>query len=98
MRIRINEINIYCFFQINFRLVGEEFTENQKVESCPDLTEKIDCGLIFRSIGYFGVPVESGIPYDHKKGVVPNVDGFVEPGLQSFFIKWIRIGLENRLF
>ena len=65
------------------KLVGEDFTENQKVEADPEQTEKIECGLIFRSIGYFGVPVEEGIPYDHHKGIVPNIDGFVEPGMSS---------------
>ena len=50
------------------------------MEADPEQTEKIECGLIFRSIGYFGVPVEGGIPYDHQKGIVPNIDGFVEPG------------------
>ena len=53
------------------------------MEADPEQTEKIECGLIFRSIGYFGVPVEEGIPYDHQKGIVPNIDGFVEPGMSS---------------
>ena len=53
-------------------------------------TEKIECGLIFRSIGYFGVPVEEGIPYDHQKGIVPNIDGFVEPGL--YCAGWLATG------
>lgn len=72
------------------KLVGEEFTEDQKVEVDPGRIEKIDCGLIFRSIGYFGVPVENGIPYDQKKGIVPNVDGFVEPGL--YCAGWLATG------
>ena len=53
------------------------------MEADPEQTEKIECGLIFRSIGYFGVPVEEGIPYDHQKGIVPNIDGFVEPGKEG---------------
>ena len=48
-------------------------------------TEKIDCGLVFRSIGYFGVPVEDSIPYDHQKGIVPNDEGRVEPGKQTYY-------------
>jgi adrenodoxin-NADP+ reductase len=46
--------------------------------------------LIFRSIGYYGVPVEEGIPYDHQKGIVPNIDGFVEPGL--YCAGWLATG------
>jgi len=35
---------------------------------------EIPCGLLFRSVGYRGVPVE-GVPFDERRGVFPNVEG-----------------------
>ena len=35
-----------------------------------DITDTIPCGLVFRSIGYRGVPLE-GVPFDEKGGVDP---------------------------
>ena len=37
----------------------------------------IDCGLVFGSIGYRGQPLER-IPFDFRRGVVPNRNGRVE--------------------
>ncbi|KAF9134474.1 NADPH-adrenodoxin reductase [Mortierella sp. 14UC] len=38
--------------------------------------EMLECGLAFRSIGYKSVGIQ-GIPFDERKGVVPNMDGKV---------------------
>ncbi|KAJ0030701.1 hypothetical protein Pint_13225 [Pistacia integerrima] len=38
--------------------------------------EDIDCRMVLKSIGYKSVPV-NGLPFDHGKGVVPNVRGRV---------------------
>ncbi|KAJ4839892.1 hypothetical protein Tsubulata_003200 [Turnera subulata] len=38
--------------------------------------EDLDCGLVLKSIGYKSVPVD-GLPFDHQKGVVPNIGGRV---------------------
>lgn len=38
--------------------------------------EDLDCGLVLKSIGYKSVPVD-GLPFDHEKGVVPNIKGRV---------------------
>lgn len=40
------------------------------------LYEDLDCGLVLKSIGYKSVPVD-GLPFDHEKGVVPNIKGRV---------------------
>ncbi|KAF5735046.1 NADPH:adrenodoxin oxidoreductase mitochondrial [Tripterygium wilfordii] len=34
------------------------------------------CGMVLKSIGYKSVPVD-GLPFDHQKGVVPNIRGRV---------------------
>ncbi|HEX3594140.1 MAG TPA: FAD-dependent oxidoreductase [Polyangiaceae bacterium] len=38
--------------------------------------ETIPTGLVFRSVGYRGVPID-GLPFDEKQGVVPNREGRV---------------------
>ena len=41
-----------------------------------DDVELVECGLVFRSVGYRGRPVE-GLPFDDQLGTLPNVDGRV---------------------
>ncbi|MBA2490313.1 MAG: NADP oxidoreductase [Gammaproteobacteria bacterium] len=59
-------------------------------------TVELDCGLLFRSIGYRGVPLP-GLPFDERRGVLPNVDGRITdaqgkvlPGL--YCAGWIKRG------
>ena len=33
--------------------------------------ETIECGLVLRSIGYKGIPIE-GVPFDERAGTIPN--------------------------
>jgi ferredoxin/flavodoxin---NADP+ reductase len=56
----------------------------------------LDCGLVFRSIGYRGVPM-LGLPFDERRGVFSNRDGRVTepdgaalPGL--YCAGWIKRG------
>jgi ferredoxin--NADP+ reductase len=57
--------------------------------------ETVPCGVVFRSVGYRGVPI-SGIPFDEKKGIFSNVagriihDGAPVPGLYA--AGWIKRG------
>jgi ferredoxin--NADP+ reductase len=51
--------------------------------------ETIPCGLVFRSVGYRGVPLP-GVPFDEEYGVIPNEGGRVEPGL--YVAGWIKRG------
>jgi len=39
-------------------------------------TERLDAGLVFRSVGYRGVPLP-GVPFDERPGLVPNQKGRV---------------------
>ena len=39
-------------------------------------SEKLDVDLLFKAIGYRGEPVP-GVPFEERKGIVPNVDGRV---------------------
>lgn len=75
-------------------LKGEAF--DQWSEGTGETTE-LDCGLVFRSVGYRGVPLE-GLPFSEKKGRVPNQegrvtngdDGEVVPG--TYVAGWIKRG------
>ena len=41
-----------------------------------ETTETIECGLVLRSIGYRGRPVDD-VPFDHRRGLIRNVGGRV---------------------
>jgi ferredoxin--NADP+ reductase len=38
--------------------------------------EELDCGLVLRSVGYTGVPIE-GVPFDERRGLILNEGGRV---------------------
>ncbi|MBK8024121.1 MAG: FAD-dependent oxidoreductase [Chloroflexi bacterium] len=60
-----------------------------------DRTEIIPVGLVFRSIGYLGLPLED-VPFDARKGVVPNVEGRVTQDgavrVGEYVVGWIKRG------
>lgn len=62
-----------------------------------DRTETLDVGLVFRSIGYRGVPLP-GVPFHDSWGVIPNDGGRVvdsqtkEPLLGQYTAGWIKRG------
>jgi ferredoxin/flavodoxin---NADP+ reductase len=51
--------------------------------------ETIPCGIVFRSVGYQGVPL-AGVPFDEGSRTIPNEGGRVEPGLYA--AGWIKRG------
>jgi ferredoxin--NADP+ reductase len=59
------------------------------------VTELVPCGVLFRSVGYRGVPL-AGVPFDEKNGIIPNVEGrVVEKGqpLSGLYVAgWIKRG------
>ncbi|MDQ3587726.1 MAG: FAD-dependent oxidoreductase [Actinomycetota bacterium] len=59
------------------------------------ITDVIECGLVFRSIGYRGVPLE-GVPFDERRGVIPNDGGRITNGgvpvLGEYAVGWIKRG------
>ncbi|MFA6240192.1 MAG: NADP oxidoreductase [Candidatus Hydrogenedentales bacterium] len=42
-------------------------------------TELLDCGLVFRSVGYRGIAIP-GVPFDARRGVFPNREGRIVDG------------------
>jgi ferredoxin--NADP+ reductase len=61
-----------------------------------DETEVIDCGLVLRSIGYRGRPVDD-VPFDERRGLIRNTGGRVcdEAGRShkgEYVVGWIKRG------
>lgn len=52
-------------------------------------TVDIPCGLVITAIGYTG-EVLDGVPFDSARGLIPNENGRVEPGLYA--VGWIMRG------
>ena len=55
-------------------LVTDETGQIRAVAS--EQREQISCGLVLRSVGYRGVAID-GVPFDERRGVIPNIDGRV---------------------
>jgi ferredoxin--NADP+ reductase len=59
--------------------------------------EELECGLVLRSIGYAGVPLE-GLPFDERRAVIANEGGRVidpesgEQVLGQYVVGWIKRG------
>jgi len=62
-----------------------------------DETELLDCGIVFRSVGYRGVPLPD-LPFDDRRGRLPNEKGrVVEPSTSAplpglYTSGWIKRG------
>jgi ferredoxin--NADP+ reductase len=61
-----------------------------------ETTEELDCGIVFRSIGYRGTPLE-GLPFDERRGTIPHDVGRIldESGDQlrgDYVVGWIKRG------
>ncbi len=70
------------------RLVGEPGAVRAEIT---DDTEIITTGLVLRSIGYRGRPVD-GLPFDELRAVVPNHEGRVEGMATTYVAGWIKRG------
>ncbi|CAG8455236.1 13375_t:CDS:2 [Ambispora gerdemannii] len=58
--------------------------------------EELEASLVVKSLGYRSIPLE-GVPFDHKRGLIPNVKGKIldEEGneLPGFYVSgWIKSG------
>jgi len=52
-------------------------------------TELIEAGMLLRAVGYHGLPV-TDLPYDAARGIVPNEQGRVFPGV--YVAGWVKRG------
>jgi ferredoxin--NADP+ reductase len=71
--------------------------ESTGLRACSTETiEELGCGIVFRSIGYRGTPVQ-GLPFDEARGTVPHAAGRIldEQGAQlrgDYVVGWIKRG------
>jgi len=89
-------------------IVGEERVEGVRVcrnelrnedgslRACAtDATEEIEAGIVFRSIGYKGIPLP-GLLFDERGGVIPNEQGRIledgKPLPGEYVVGWIKRG------
>ena len=75
---------------------NELHEENGRLRArATDATEELECGLVFRSIGYRGMPLP-GLPFDERAGTIPNDGGHIlvgeEPLLGEYVVGWIKRG------
>jgi ferredoxin/flavodoxin---NADP+ reductase len=61
-----------------------------------DTIEELSCGIVFRSIGYRGTPVE-GLPFDEARGTIPHEAGRIlddqgAPLRGDYVVGWIKRG------
>jgi ferredoxin--NADP+ reductase len=60
-----------------------------------EATEDIPAGIVFRSIGYKGVPLQ-GLPFDERRGTIPNelgrISGDGGPLTGEYVVGWIKRG------
>jgi ferredoxin--NADP+ reductase len=56
-----------------------------------DELEVIRCGLVLRSVGYRGVALP-GVPFDERRGVIPNEEGRVTGQPRVYAAGWIKRG------
>jgi ferredoxin--NADP+ reductase len=60
-------------------------------------SERIEAGLVFRAIGYRGIPLP-GVPFDERGGVIPNAGGRIlesasgAPVPGEYVVGWIKRG------
>jgi ferredoxin--NADP+ reductase len=76
------------------RVVRNELVDGRAVPTGEEAV--IACGLVFRSIGYRGVPV-AGIPFDERRGLIRNQGGRVtdeagEPLRGEYVVGWVKRG------
>ena len=69
-------------------LVRNVLDENERAVAT-DVTETLECGLVFRSVGYRGVELP-GVPFDDRSGTIRNDGGRV--GDNVYCAGWIKRG------
>ncbi|CAG8575364.1 25831_t:CDS:2, partial [Gigaspora rosea] len=61
---------------VKFHINKLEGPPDNRIAVSTGVIEEIETSLVFKSVGYKSTPVE-GLPFDEKKGLVPNVKGKV---------------------
>lgn len=89
----------------NASVAGVDIMKNELYETddgtmrprATEQTEHLECGMVFRSVGYLGVPLD-GVPFHAKWGVIPNEKGRITeegqatPLVGEYCAGWIKRG------
>jgi ferredoxin--NADP+ reductase len=83
----------------NERVEGIEIVRNELVADergrvqavATDERETLAAGLVFRSVGYLGAPLD-GLPFDERRGTLPNEAGRVAGAPGVYCAGWIKRG------
>jgi ferredoxin/flavodoxin---NADP+ reductase len=81
------------------RVEGIRFVHNELVEAddgairprATEIAEELDCGLVFRSIGYRGTRIP-GVPFDEERCVIPHDGGRIQGRTGEYAVGWIKRG------
>src|SRR5919197_203459 len=81
------------------RVEGIRIVHNELVEAddgslrprATDIAEELDCGLVFRSIGYRGTRIP-GVPFDEKSCTIPHENGRITGRTGEYAVGWIKRG------
>jgi len=81
------------------RVEGIRFVRNELLEGDDgslrprptDVTEELECGLVFRSIGYRGTEIP-GVPFDERTCTIPNEKGRIQDRTGEYAVGWIKRG------
>jgi len=78
----------------SIRFVHNELVEADDGSIRPrptELAEELDCGLVFRSIGYRGTRIP-GLPFDEKTCTIPHEHGRIAGLTGEYAVGWIKRG------
>jgi ferredoxin/flavodoxin---NADP+ reductase len=73
---------------MGIELVRNTLDENERAVATGE-TETLECGIVFRSVGYRGVQIP-GVPFDESAGTIPNEGGRVRERIYA--AGWIKRG------
>jgi ferredoxin--NADP+ reductase len=66
--------------------------QNGRLVAVPtDERESLECGLVFRSVGYRGVPLPE-LPFDERRGTIQNEGGRIVGETAAYCAGWIKRG------
>ncbi|XP_041672533.1 NADPH:adrenodoxin oxidoreductase, mitochondrial [Cheilinus undulatus] len=54
--------------------------------------EDVTCGLVISSIGYKSLPIDSSVPFDSSRAIVPNSMGRVQQAAGLYCSGWLKTG------
>ncbi|RVW96271.1 NADPH:adrenodoxin oxidoreductase, mitochondrial [Vitis vinifera] len=67
---------VHIILNASYQNTDESVGSGKQIAVGTGQFEDLECGIVLKSIGYKSVPI-NGLPFDHHKGIVPNIQGRV---------------------